>query len=85
MVPTGDWSRKFATTIAGNELPDLMQMRVIANFPQFLDKKFARLDDQLSGDAVQQYPNLANLPEASWQAAIYNGGIYGSDPARRGR
>ncbi|WP_152364381.1 extracellular solute-binding protein [Microlunatus speluncae] len=77
MVPTGDWSRKFATTIAGNELPDLMQMRVIANFPQLLDKKFARLDDHLAGDAVKNYPNLANLPEASWQAAIYNGGIYG--------
>ncbi|HZX01933.1 hypothetical protein [Kribbella sp.] len=77
MVPAADYEQKFATTIAGNELPDVLQMRPVANLPALLDKRFTRLDEHLSGDAITKYPNLANIPTRTWKSAVYNGGIYG--------
>ncbi len=77
MVGNADWEQKFATVIAGNDLPDMLQTRVVANFPQLLDKRFTRLDEFLSGDAIKDYPNLANIPTRHWKSTVYNGGIYG--------
>lgn len=77
MVGNADWEQKFATVIAGNDLPDILQTRVVANFPQLLEKRFTRLDEFLSGDAIKEYPNLANVPTRHWNSTIYNGGIYG--------
>lgn len=77
MVGNADYEQKFATTIAGNELPDMMQMRVVANFPSLLEKRFTSLDEHLSGDAVKDYPNLANVPTRTWKSAVYNGKLYG--------
>jgi putative aldouronate transport system substrate-binding protein len=77
MVGNADYPTKFPTVIAGNDLPDLLMMNVVANFPSLLDKRFQPLDEYLGGDAVKDYPNLANLPTASWKSTIYNGHIYG--------
>jgi putative aldouronate transport system substrate-binding protein len=77
MVAAADYEQKFATTIAGNELPDVLQMRSVANLPALLDKRFARLDEHLAGDAITKYPNLANIPTRTWKSAVFNGGIYG--------
>jgi len=77
MVGNADYATKFPTVIAGNNLPDLTMMQVVANFPSLLDKQFQPLDEFLSGDAIKDYPNLANLPTASWKSTIYNGHIYG--------
>src|SRR5690606_1575207 len=77
MVGNADYEQKFATTIAGNDLPDMMQMRVVANYPQLLEKRFTRLDAFLSGDAIKEYPHLANIPTRHWKPTVYNGGIYG--------
>ncbi|GAB3762755.1 type 2 periplasmic-binding domain-containing protein [Microlunatus parietis] len=77
MVGNADYTQKFATTIAGNDLPDMLQMQVVANFPALLEKRFTRLDEFLSGDAIKEYPNLANIPTRHWKPAVYNGGIYG--------
>ncbi|GAA5021896.1 extracellular solute-binding protein [Actinopolymorpha pittospori] len=77
MIPNSDYGNKFATTIAGGELPDFLQMGSVPNFPQLLEAKFANLTDLLSGDAIKDYPNLASIPERSWEPCIYNGGIYG--------
>lgn len=77
MVSAADYKQKFATTIAGNELPDIMQMREVANYPSLLEKRFTNLGEHLSGDAIKEYPNLANIPTRAWKAAIYNGAIYG--------
>jgi putative aldouronate transport system substrate-binding protein len=77
MVPNADWEDKFATTIAGNDLPDIMQTRIVANFPQLLEKRFTALDEFLAGDAIKDYPNLANIPTRHWKSTVYNGAIYG--------
>ena len=77
MVGNADWEQKFATVIAGNDLPDILQTRVVANFPQLLEKRFTRLDEFLGGDAIKEYPNLANIPTRHWKSTVYNGAIYG--------
>ncbi|NUR87202.1 MAG: extracellular solute-binding protein, partial [Nonomuraea sp.] len=77
-APTADYVNKFQTVMAGGDLPDTMEVR--ANTPQLpglLEAKFQELSEFLSGDKVKDYPGLANIPTASWQNAVYNGGIYG--------
>ena len=77
MIGNADYATKFPTVIAGNELPDIMQMVTVANFPQLLESRFTPLDEFLGGDAIKDYPNLANIPTLPWKSAVYNGKIYG--------
>ncbi len=79
MVGNADYTQKYATTIAGNDLPDIIMtpQALAPNFPQLLEKRFTNLSEHLSGDAIKNYPNLANIPERTWKSAVYNGGIYG--------
>ena len=41
------------------------------------------LSDHLAGDAILDYPNLANIPTACWDVGRFNGRIYGL-PSPRG-
>ena len=87
MVSNADYLQKFPTTIAGNDLPDMLQTPngsppPVPNMPQLLDKRFTNLTEHLSGDAIKDYPNLANIPTRTWKATVYNGGIYGIPIAR---
>jgi putative aldouronate transport system substrate-binding protein len=77
MVPNGQWDQKFATTIAGNDLPDLLEITSTPRLPQLLKAKFADLSEHLAGDAAKDYPNLANVPGSAWRWSIYNDRIYG--------
>ncbi|RCK68935.1 extracellular solute-binding protein [Desertihabitans brevis] len=82
MVSAADYQQRFATTIAGNDLPDLVQTPngspvPVPNLPQLLERRFTDLTEYLAGDAINEYPNLANIPTRSWRSAVYNGGIYG--------
>lgn len=77
MNPFADYPQKFATTIAGNQLPDMVLTQSVKNFPALLEKRFAPLDEHLGGDAIRDYPNLANIPTATWRSVIYNGKIFG--------
>ncbi|MDR6171894.1 extracellular solute-binding protein [Curtobacterium sp. SORGH_AS_0776] len=79
-VPGDSFDTKFATMTAGNDIPDIVEFLTFAmppRFPQLLDAKFSDLSEYLSGDAVKDYPNLANIPTASWRSARINGKIYG--------
>jgi putative aldouronate transport system substrate-binding protein len=90
MVSNADYLQKFPTVIAGNELPDMLQIPgpvtgstfPVPNLPQLLEKRFTDLSEHLSGDAVKEYPNLANIPTRTWKATVYNNGIYGIPIAR---
>ncbi|MDG6107637.1 extracellular solute-binding protein [Dactylosporangium aurantiacum] len=84
MVPNADYEQKFATTIAGGAVPDIMQLWPGANFPALLNAKFARLDDFLAGGNIAAYPNLANIPTMYWKSCVFNGGIQAL-PIPRGR
>jgi len=92
IVPTADMGTKFATLIAGDDLPDIIEPALslpngmpagIANLPAWLQSKCQDLTPFLSGDNIKEYPFLANLPTAAWRVCRYNGGIYGL-PVSRG-
>jgi len=72
---------KFATILAGGDLPDMMWIppnQGIPNVAPMLEAKFQDLTKYLSGDAVLEYPNLAALKPASWRTAVVNGKIWGA-------
>jgi len=71
------YTEKYQTMMAGNDLPDLMQMVPVAKFPALLDAKFADLTPHLSGDAVKDYPGLASIPTNTWKLAVVGGKIRG--------
>jgi putative aldouronate transport system substrate-binding protein len=50
---------------------------VIPELPAFLENKCTDLTPYLAGDAVKDYPNLANLPTLAWKNVIYNGKLLG--------
>jgi putative aldouronate transport system substrate-binding protein len=73
-------SVKLPTIIAGDDLPDILFIApgtVIAGLPQFLQAKCADLTPYLSGDAVKDYPNLANFSSLAWQGVVFNKAIFG--------
>jgi putative aldouronate transport system substrate-binding protein len=82
MVAPTDYLTRFNTTIAGGSLPDLMMLGVIPNAAEFLQSQCADLTPYLTGDAIKDYPNLANLPTLSWKSTVYNGAIMGVPPPR---
>ncbi|WP_117214341.1 extracellular solute-binding protein [Allorhizocola rhizosphaerae] len=78
VVPANDYSQKFAALVAGDELPDLMHVRTnVVDIPALMKAKFQDLTPFLSGDAVKEYPFLANIKEIFWKQCIHNGAIYG--------
>ena len=71
---------RLATIIAGDDLPDILYIApgvAVNGLTQFLQAKCADLTKYLSGDAVKDYPNLANFPTLSWQSVVFNKAIYG--------
>lgn len=73
-----DFPNKFSTIIAGGDIPDLMSISPTQrDIPALLKSKFQNLSEFLAGDAISDYPALANIPTESWRATAFNGGIYG--------
>jgi hypothetical protein len=56
----GDYPVKLATTMAGNDLPDLIYFQGgvdgVAHIPEFLQSRCADLTPYLAGDAAKDYP-----------------------------
>ncbi len=81
MAPDGpDYTNKLATLFAGGSLPDAMCVESPPSQPNMADvatHEFQDLTDYVGGDAVKEYPFLANLPTNSWKVTVFNGGIYG--------
>lgn len=81
---SGDWGSKFATSVAGDTLGDLFNIDGgFAYLPQFLEARAQDLTEHLSGDAILDYPFLANLSTESWRGCVYSGGIR-AVPIQRG-
>lgn len=77
IIPPADYADKLATTIAGGDLPDILQIfQPPPRLPQLLEAEFADLTEYLSADAVKDFPNLAAIPTQSWRACVFNSGIY---------
>ena len=76
---SGDYRTGLNTTIAGGDLPDTLYnnpTNYIANLPSFLQAQCADLTSYIGGDAVKDYPNLANIPTPCWAETVFNGAIY---------
>jgi putative aldouronate transport system substrate-binding protein len=80
-VPYEQYGERTATTLAGGDLPDLFYVNPEANAPHLYSAvpqgAFTDLTDYLSGDSLQEYPNLAAIDPAVWQNIAVNGRIYG--------
>lgn len=86
LTPADQYSEKFAVVMAGGDLPDLMFIDAFAfppRFEEFVVSQCQDLSEYLSGDAISDYPNLANLPTYAWQAqGRFKGGIFSVPVAR---
>lgn len=78
-APVGDFPAKFGSVMAGNDIPDLVQLprtMTLPRLPDLLRNRFADLSDHLSGGSVGEYPNLAGIPTYAWRNARINGRLY---------
>lgn len=79
IVPFADYQTVLASVIAGDDLPDVMNIpsgNVLGNFADFLQAKCADLTPFLSGDNVKEFPNLANFRTIGWKTTLFNNRIY---------
>lgn len=81
VVPDADFRAKMSTLMSGDDLPDMINFGggyVLPRESQFVKSRCADLSDYLSGDAVNDYPNLANIPTYAWEGMGHIAGrIYG--------
>ena len=78
-ISTADFPTRLNTVVAGSDLPDIIAAAIFAttmpNMADFLNSACADLTPYLSGDAVKDYPNLANLPSTAWPPMVFNNKI----------
>jgi putative aldouronate transport system substrate-binding protein len=78
-ISTADFPTRLNTTVAGSDLPDIIAAAIFSttmpNIADFLNSACADLTPYLSGDAVKDYPNLANLPPTAWPSMVFNNQI----------
>ena len=84
VVSSADYAAKLNTMIAGEDLPDMVYVNQggpnpLPNLLTFLQAKMTDLTPFLAGDAVKDYPNLANIPPYNWKGpgTFYSGQIWG--------
>lgn len=84
VVPSPDYPTKLATMMAGEDTPDLVYINQggplpVANLLTWLQAKCTDLTPFLSGDAVKEYANLANMPTLHWKGpgTFYAGKLWG--------
>jgi putative aldouronate transport system substrate-binding protein len=76
-VPDADFSKKFATVIAGNDVPDLVNFSLTTpNALQVLQSLFEDLTPYVAGDAINDYPFLAAIPTLSWRYGLAKDALY---------
>ncbi|TDC59446.1 sugar ABC transporter substrate-binding protein [Micromonospora sp. KC207] len=72
---------KLPPLFAADKLPDWIQMApwmtTKLNFAKAVGEKFVDLSPYLAGNAIEAYPNLANIPSSAWAAGVWNGKLYG--------
>lgn len=81
IVPQADYREKFNAVMAGNDIPHTVLLTgdqlTMPRLPDLLGARFADLSEYLSGDAVEAYPNLANIPTYAWRGARVDGRLWG--------
>jgi putative aldouronate transport system substrate-binding protein len=76
---TADYPTRLNTVVAGTDLPDIIAAAIFSttmtNIGDFLNAACVDLTPHLSGDAIKDYPNLANLPSTAWPPMVFNNKI----------
>lgn len=79
-VGAPDYLTKLNTSVSGGEIADIFYASVIGtglqNMPDFLASQCADLTPFLSGDAIKDFPNLANFPAFRWPYGAFNDKLY---------
>src|SRR5699024_6027972 len=78
-----DYNQRFPTAIAGDQLTDIWTVGPAPQLPALMEEKALDLTEHLAGDAVADYPFLANLPTDSWKSCVFNGKVF-AVPVPRG-
>jgi putative aldouronate transport system substrate-binding protein len=72
------YGAKLTTTIAGGDLPDLVQMQLsVPHLPDVLKAEFQDLSEWLAGDADKNYIGLPAMLPVSWKNVLLDNGIWG--------
>lgn len=80
-VPNSSYGERATAIIASGDMPDMFYLNFnqtltpLQNFVQ--EGAFLDLTPYVTGDALQQYPNLAAFPDYMWEATVTDGKIYG--------
>jgi putative aldouronate transport system substrate-binding protein len=85
MVPQSDYASRWGSVTAGGDLPDVMYVSIVPVLPNmqvFQKSQCADLTPYLGGDAIKDYPNLANINAASWRIVMLDGNVWGVPIAR---
>ncbi|MES5822692.1 extracellular solute-binding protein [Streptomyces sp. RG80] len=83
IISQADYQKKMATVMAGDpdSLPDIINMFsgfVLPREAEFVQRRAEDLTPYLSGEAIADHPNLANIPTHAWRDMGRIGGrIYG--------
>ena len=88
IISQADYQKKMATVMAGDAdaLPDIINMFSGFTLPreaQFVQRRAQDLTPYLSGDAITDYPNLANIPTHAWRDMGRIGGLLYGVPLER--
>jgi putative aldouronate transport system substrate-binding protein len=77
LVPYADYTTRLNTVLAGSDIPDVVYLgAALPGLDRLMSSTFADLTPYLSGDAIKDYPNLANLPTIAWKQMVSNNAIY---------
>lgn len=76
-----NYAQTVPTLVAGNKLPDWIQIptwwNANVNVGELAARKFADLTPFLAGDKVRKYPHLAAIPSGGWQAGVWQNKLHG--------
>ncbi len=86
-LPSGNegYTEKAAALLASGDLPDLFCIELFLSpslAPALQQGAFTDLTSYLSGNELNNYPNIAKISPISWKNTRFNGKIYGVPRAR---
>ena len=80
LAPQANFGERSAALFASGDLPDLFNLNPEQGAPQqwqaLSQGAFLDLTDYVTGDALQQFPNLASFPQYAWDNVRFQGRIY---------
>jgi putative aldouronate transport system substrate-binding protein len=82
LVPQANYVERVSTALAGGDLPDLFYILPTSTAAAVLYQAieqgaFADLTEYLSGEALNEFPNLARYPSYLWENVRIDGRIHG--------